>query len=120
MRCGHGLTEGIDRGGLSAIGGGLVGDLLLRIVHIVRYRIDGQNRRVFVSHAGCQCHSGKDSSDQKFDSIHNFNTLFDNYLFIIYNVQALGGSGDALALQVVVLTLLAVGSNFVDAGGVTL
>jgi len=66
--------------------GGLVGDLLLRIVNIVGNRIDGEDGVVLTSCAGCQCHSGKDSSYQKFESIHDFDTLFDNNLFIINNV----------------------------------
>ena len=51
--------------------GGLVGDLLLRIVNIISRRIDGEDGVVLTSRASCQCHSGKDSSYQKFDSIHD-------------------------------------------------
>ena len=65
---------------LLAIGSGLVCDLFLGIVHIVCDGIFGDNGGVFDSRAGCQCHSGKDRGNQKFDSIHNYNTLFDNYL----------------------------------------
>lgn len=66
--------------------GGLVSDLFLRIVNIIRYRIDWHDGRVFISYAGCQGYGSKDSGDEDFDSIHDFITLFDNNLFIINNV----------------------------------
>lgn len=70
--------------------GGLVGDLLLRIVNIVCYRVGGHDGVIVVSRAGCQCDGSKDSGDDKLDLIHAiiyfYDALFNHDLLIINNV----------------------------------
>lgn len=72
--------------------GGLVGDLLLRIVNVVCYRVGGYDGIIVVSRAGCQCDGSKDSGDDKLDLIHAIIYIYDalfllnHDLLIINNV----------------------------------